>query len=63
MLLTVPETARVLGVCKRTVWNWIRSGRMPAVDVGVKKVRSSDLSLITGDQEDKILELAGKGGS
>lgn len=33
-LITVPDTARILGVCRQTVYNLISAGRIPVVKVG-----------------------------
>ena len=34
LLLTVPETARALGVCSKTLWSLTRSGRLRACRIG-----------------------------
>ncbi len=44
-LLTVTEVAEYLGVTERTVYNWVRAGKLPAVKVGrLWRVRESDLA-------------------
>lgn len=44
-LLTVPEVATHLGVTERTVYTWVRSGKLPAVKVGrLWRVRARDLA-------------------
>jgi excisionase family DNA binding protein len=33
-LLKVPEAAEALGVCQTTIYHWVRSGALPAVQHG-----------------------------
>lgn len=42
-LLTIPETARVLGVCDATIRRQIKSGRLPSVRLGQTFVKVSDI--------------------
>ena len=35
-LLTIPGAAAALGKSERTIWRWIRSGKLHAVDIGGK---------------------------
>jgi excisionase family DNA binding protein len=34
LLLTVPETARALAICTKSLWQLTRDGRLPAVRIG-----------------------------
>jgi excisionase family DNA binding protein len=45
-LLTLSQTAEALGVCTRTVRNWISEGRLPAVRLGdhLIRVRASEVA-------------------
>ena len=63
MLLTVREAAKALGVHADTARRWIKAGALPSVHAGRLFVRSSDLAAYTGDPEERILRLAGKGES
>ena len=43
-LLTVDETADCLKISKATIWQWCRSGRLPAVKLGRQwRIRRRDL--------------------
>lgn len=43
-LLTADETADYLKVSKATIWQWCRSGRLPAVKIGRQwRIRRKDL--------------------
>lgn len=42
-LLTIPETAEVLGVCDATIRRQIRAGKIPSVSLGKTFVKVSDL--------------------
>ena len=44
-LMTVKEAARQLKVCERTVWRWIKDGKLKSYRVGVRaiRVREDDL--------------------
>jgi excisionase family DNA binding protein len=46
--LKVPEAAEALGVCERTIRNWIRDGQLPAIQPGGKghTVRISERDLL-----------------
>lgn len=44
MLLTVTEVAKLLKVNRNFVYNIIKKGELPAVNVGSIKVRKSDLN-------------------
>ena len=52
-LITVPELAKILGISRITVYNWVKKGRIPAVRIGrnyairqadVRRLISSELS-------------------
>ena len=42
-LLTIPETAVVLGVCDATIRRQIKAGKIPSVQLGKTFVKVSDL--------------------
>jgi len=43
-ILTVPEIAKFFGVTKKTVYEWCKSGHLPAFKIGQEwMVRQSDL--------------------
>lgn len=42
-LLTIPETAEVLGVCSATIRRQIKTGRIPSVHLGQTFVKVSDI--------------------
>ena len=41
-LVSVSEAARRLGVSTSTVWRWIDAQRLPAVRIGIRKIRIRD---------------------
>lgn len=41
-LVSVPEAAKRLGVSPSTVWRWIDAQRLPAVRIGMRKIRIRD---------------------
>jgi excisionase family DNA binding protein len=41
-LLSVSEAAQKLGVSPSTVWRWIDAQRLPALRIGVRKIRIRD---------------------
>lgn len=46
-LLTVRETAKLLGVSTRSIWTWRAAGRIPVVKLGqVTRIRLSDVMRI-----------------
>ena len=47
-LLTIPETAQVLGVCDATIRRQIKQGRIPSVHLGQTFVKVSDICLKLG---------------
>lgn len=47
-LLTIPETAQVLGVCNATIRRQIKAGKLPSVSLGQTFVRVSDICQILG---------------
>lgn len=44
-LLSVDDTGLRLGVSRRTVWKWIRAGRLPVVRFGERTVRIREADL------------------
>lgn len=50
-LLTIPETAQVLGVCVATIRRQIKSGKIPSVRLGQTFVRVSDICEKLGVEE------------
>lgn len=43
-ILHVPQIARFFGVAEKTVWEWCKSGKLPAFKIGKEwRVRKSDL--------------------
>lgn len=42
-LLTIPETAQVLGVCTATIRRQIKAGKIPSVQLGQTFVKVSDI--------------------
>jgi len=44
-LMTIPEVARRLGVCRATVWRWVNSGRLPGSKVGPNTWRFSEANI------------------
>lgn len=42
-LLTIPETAQVLGVCTATIRRHIKEGKLPSVYLGQAFVKVSDI--------------------
>ena len=49
-LYTPEEVAKYLGVCKATVWRWIREGRVKATKLG------SRLYKISGEEVKRFLD-------
>ena len=47
-LLTIPETAQVLGVCVATIRRQIKAGKLPSVHLGQTFVKVSDICQILG---------------
>ncbi len=49
-ILTVPEMAKFFGVSKKTIYEWCKTGALPAFKIGQEwMVRQSDLQkMITG---------------
>lgn len=47
-LLTIPETAEVLGLCDATIRRQIRAGKIPSVRLGKIFVKVSDICQILG---------------
>ena len=47
-LLTIPETAQVLGVCTATIRRQIKTGKIPSVSLGQTFIRVSDICQILG---------------
>ena len=48
--LTPEEVADLLRVSRRTVYNWLRSGQLPALRIGkVWRIRREDIERQTGD--------------
>jgi excisionase family DNA binding protein len=49
-ILTVPEMAKFFGVSKKTIYEWCKTGGLPAFKIGQEwMVRQSDLQkMITG---------------
>ena len=47
-LLTIPETAVVLGLCDATIRRQIKAGKLPSVSLGQTFVRVSDICQILG---------------
>ena len=45
-LLTIPETAEVLGVCDATIRRQIKAGKIPSIQLGKTFVKVSDLCQI-----------------
>jgi excisionase family DNA binding protein len=41
-LLSVAEAAQRLGVSPSTIWRWIDAQRLPAVRIGIRKIRIRD---------------------
>ena len=44
--ITVKDTAKILGVTKATVYNWIKAGIIPAVKYGRKTIRQNNDDVI-----------------
>lgn len=42
-LLTIPETAEVLGVCSATIRKQVKSGELPSVKLGQVFIKVSDI--------------------
>jgi len=45
MYLSVQQVAQMIGVCEKTVYNYIKSGKLPAFRFGVKlwRIRQEDV--------------------
>jgi len=52
-LLTVDEVGLRLGVSRRSLWKWIRAGRIPVVRLGERTVRIREADLV-GFVEDHL---------
>jgi excisionase family DNA binding protein len=54
-LLSMKEAAKRLMVCKRTVGNWVASGRLPAIKQGKTYVRilETDLAYFVENMDDR----------
>ena len=50
-LLTIPETAEVLGVCTATIRRQIKVGKIPSVQLGQTFVKVSDICEKLGVEE------------
>ena len=50
-LLTIPETAEVLGVCTATIRRQIKVGKIPSVHLGQTFVKVSDICEKLGVEE------------
>jgi excisionase family DNA binding protein len=44
-LLKVPEVAKRLGISKRTVWRWIKDGKLKVYRLGEKTIRIDEKDL------------------
>lgn len=42
-LLTIPETAEVLGLCPHTIRRHIKNGKLPSIQLGQTFVKVSDI--------------------
>lgn len=47
----VPEITELLKVTKRTVYNWIYSGKLPAIKAGQYIVKQSDLEAFLANKK------------
>lgn len=47
-LLTIPETAQVLGVCVATIRRQVKAGKIPSVSLGQTFIKVSDICQILG---------------
>lgn len=49
--LTIPELAKILGVSRMTVYNWVKKGHIPATKVGRTYIITDEaLNDILGEQ-------------
>ena len=49
-MLSVKETAELFGVTKRTVFRWIKSGKMKSVKIGrTVRVKKSEIDRLIGE--------------
>lgn len=52
ILLTIREVAKIVGVCPRTIWNWIKKGQLPATMLGgLYFIHRDDLNNIINKQK------------
>lgn len=51
-MLSVKETAELFGVTKRTVFRWIKSGKMKSVKIGrTVRIKKSEIDRVIGEGE------------
>lgn len=50
-LLTIPETAEILGVCTATIRRQIKTGKLPSVHLGQTFVKATDICQKLGVEE------------
>lgn len=51
-MLSVKETADLFGVTKRTVFRWIKSGKMKSVKIGrTVRIKESEIKRVIGEGE------------
>jgi len=45
MYLSVQQVARMIGVCEKTIYSYIKSGKLPAMRFGVKlwRIKQEDV--------------------
>jgi len=53
-LLTIKEAAKVLRVCERSVWNYLKAGTIRPIRLGVKQGKSGK-TLIPMTEIEKII--------
>lgn len=54
-LLTIKEAAKILRVCERTIWNYLKAGTIRPVRLGAKAGKAGRV-LIPMTEIDKIIE-------
>lgn len=51
-MLSVKETADLFGVTKRTIFRWIKSGKMKSVKIGrTVRIKESEIKRVIGEGE------------